>query len=1498
MDKYKITLLNKELYREVELPGNVSSFKIGTTIDCDYRIYKDMFFEEIKLEFIKNSNNQWSMICSDNLFITNGESKRFLNVNLLHGSTFAIKYQESNNEVLSVTFSIDFDEKKVDYNREIATKDKPYVIIGSTSDCNILLSSPYIPNDKIVLSKNNGCYVLNIVAASYDVKHNGNTASQGEIISYGDFISLADFSFYVTENSIWMEKSDRCRIAGLSFNDYAARNNYPKFIRNTRVKHVLDEEEIEILDPPAKPQKPKTNLLMSLLPAISMLVASGVMAYMGGVTMLIFSGVSAGMAILTSIIGITQGKKDYKKEVLNRTTEYTRYISEKTTAINSFREEEADELENIYINKERINRNFDAFSPDLFDREKTDSDFLHVCLGRGDVEATKKIQFKKQEKLEIEDELQVLPERLYNEYKVIHGAPIICDYHNSNAIGVIGNNMFKYDVLKSNVFDICARQFYTDVKLFFIMEEGNKALAHNFRLLPYVNNTIPNGRNIVCDEESKNVVFEYIYNELSRRETVEKADYPHFVIFFYDMCGFASHPISRFVKDAASLGVTFVFFGNDSSEIPQGCDYLVKQKVDDIAELVDSKNVSLSKEFIYFKVSDAEIARMNMMLAPVVAEEISLEGSLTKSIDLFKMLNILGVEDLDLKSRWAGSQVFKSMAVPLGVSKTGVVYLDLHDKAHGPHGLVAGTTGSGKSEILQSYILSVATYFHPYEIGFVIIDFKGGGMVNQFRDLPHLLGAITNIDGKEIDRSLKSIKAELQKRQRLFAEAEVNHIDKYIQKFKKNEVKEPLPHLIIIVDEFAELKAEQPEFMKELISAARIGRSLGVHLILATQKPAGQVDDQIWSNSKFKLCLKVQDQQDSNEVLKSPLAAEIKEPGRAYLQVGNNEIFELFQSAYSGAGEKAEDDSSREYRLCELNLSGKRKLVFEQKKQKQGDQGRTQLEAIVDYVNRYCENQGIKHLPSICLESLAKVLDYTEKKESFEGLFDIGMYDDPDNQYQGSTLVDINSKNTLIIGSSQYGKTNLLQLLIREIATVYTPKEANIYILDFGSMVLKNFESLNHVGGVVTSSDDEKLKNLFKLLMEEIAQRKEKLVSVGVSSFAAYLEAGQKDLPRIYLMVDNMTALMELYLQNDDTLLTIVREGLAVGISIIMANAQTSGIGFKYLSNFANKICLYCNDSAEYGNVFDHVTLRPEDLPGRCVYEVEKRMLECQTYLAFQGEKEFERVEDIRAFIAAKNEEFEGQYARAIPYIPTLLVPEVLEKDFGAEDQEYKLAVGLTYTDVLPFYLDFAKLGAMGLCGKEKKGHKNFISGLLNKLNANAVQNPVQVTIIDDVSRKYKEFSDLPIVSDYTLDATTVVEKLSAWHAILEERYMAMLEEREPRNNDMLVLIVQNNEVAKRIYEDMDAMNQYNDIVGRFKAFNVCIIYANFDNAAVSYDAPEPFRMLKMEQHILLFDDLDTLKVFDVPYEELRANKKKLQMGDAYYIKDNAVTKLKLLKHS
>ena len=824
----------------------------------------------------------------------------------------------------------------------------------------------------------------------------------------------------------------------------------------------------------------------------------------------------------------------------------------------------------------------ETFSPDLFDRTPQDEDFLCVRLGSGPIESARQVNYKKQEKLEIEDDLSLLPEQTASFYKELQNAPVICDLKNVNAVGITGEEADRFELLKLIVTDVALRHFAADVKLFFVAEKEHAGRMHLFRFLPGAYCVQTDTRGIVTDDESKTLIFEYLYKELTMRAQ-EKRSYPHLLIFFYDEYGYKKHPISQFTEKGKDLGVTFLFFGQTRADIPVGCDYVVQLSGGYRGVLINAAEKSKTVPFVSSQISDTLAVRIVRTLAPVCTDEVSLEGELIKNISMFKMLNILSVEDLDLKARWSASKVTKSMAAPVGVSKTGIVMLDLHDKAHGPHGLVAGTTGSGKSEILQTYILSMATLYHPYEAAFVIIDFKGGGMVNQFAQLPHLLGAITNIDGNAINRSLKSIKAELQKRQKYFAQADVNHIDKYIRKYKAGEVSEPLPHLIIIVDEFAELKAEQPEFMKELISAARIGRSLGVHLILATQKPAGQVNEQIWSNSRFKLCLKVQSKEDSNEVLKSPLAAEIKEPGRAYLQVGNNEIFELFQSAYSGVPEREDEGTGKAFTIYEVPDGGKKVPVYVKKKNKGQEGMNNQLEAIVSYVSEYFRSIQIPQLPDICLPPLRECIEFPpvskeavqEQKKEVGFYAWIGVYDDPDHQNQDQYAVNLSAANMIIIGSAQTGKTTILQNVIRSLSEQYTPDEVAIYIIDFASMVLKNFETLNHVGGVVSSSEDEKLKNLFKMLWEEMETRKEKLLSVGVSSFVAYKEAGRTDMKQIVLIIDNLTALKELYFQDDDELLNLCREGITVGISIVIANAQTAGIGYKYLSSFSNRIALF-----------------------------------------------------------------------------------------------------------------------------------------------------------------------------------------------------------------------------------------------------------------------------------------------------------------------------------
>lgn len=1500
-NRYKIVISNKNLYKELELPTDRHGAKIGTHLGCDFRLHRDLFFGQIELNLV-HTDNSWSLFCSDNIYVTAGDSRKLMTITLKHGDVYTVKYQDSDNDVFKIEFLIDFENGERKYERAIDVSQSPSITIGTNLSSHIQINSLFVNSDRVELQRSVQGYELCIHKTTYGVYHNGSKIVKSCTIKEGDFFSISDFIFYFRKNVLWTEIRDGLLVNGMPFYDYPSPNNYPKFSRNTRVKTVLNEDKIEILDPPAKPQKTRANLLLSLLPSLGMLLASGLMASMGGKNMIIFSMISGGMAIVTAVLTAVQTKNDFKKASKERIEKYQKYVDNKRLEITEYRNEERDALEQLYIDQAAEQSLFRDFSSDLFDRQMQDDDFLQVRLGLGRVKSLRKIEYKQQERLEVEDDLQLLPKKISDEFSVLQNAPVVCNFKDSNAIGIVGDEQFRFDIMKNIIIDICARQYYTDVQLFFVAAEEHRDRIQWLRFLPHVYNEATASRNIAYDNESKNCVFDFLYKELSQREQEKKgskedAQFAHIVVFFYDECGLKTHPISKFMAKLKELSVTFIFMANAKGEIPQGCSFLISVDSSSSGCFVNASNKNEKTIFTYNSVDDHIAQQIVNFLAPVYTEEISLEGSLTKNISFFEMFNILVVDDLDLEQRWKNSKVFKSMAAPIGVTKSGIISLDLHDKAHGPHGLVAGTTGSGKSEVLQTYILSIATLFHPYEVSFVIIDFKGGGMVNQFKNLPHLLGAITNIDGKEINRSLKSIKAELQKRQRLFAEAEVNHIDKYIQKFKTGKVTTPIPHLVLIVDEFAELRAEQPDFMKELISAARIGRSLGVHLILATQKPSGQVDDQIWSNSRFKLCLKVQNQEDSNEVLKSPLAAEIKEPGRAYLQVGNNEIFELFQSAYSGAPEKMADTNIREYSLCEVNAAGKRTPIFIQKRKKATTPNTTQLEAIVEYVHKYCEQHKIPRLANICLPSLPKVIAYPETLQKVGDRVAIGIYDDPDNQIQEEAMVDLDNKHTLILGSSQYGKTNLLQSFIRTIATSSSPSEATIYILDFGSMVLKNFESLNIVGGVVCSSEDEKLKNLFKLLFTEISTRKEKLVSMGVSSYASYVEAGYIDLPHIYLFVDNLTALIELYLEDDDSLLNLMREGIAVGISIIVANSQVANIGYRYLSNFANKIALHCNDSTEYVNIFDHVSLQPDDMAGRCVLELDKCMLECQTYLAFDGVKEIERVQQMQKFIAEVNAKYPSEKAKPIPFIPSVLTKESMEQDFQTAVSSYKLPIGLTYSGVEPFYMDLSQLGIIGLCGKENTGHKNFVKYILGILAANREQSPVRVVIFDDIKRKFEEFKNNPIVDAYNLNTEKIVETIPKWHSILEERYNRLVEEGTiDESAELLLMIVQNNDVAKKISDDFDLAEQFNDMVSRFKDMNVAFIFSNYNNSSLPYDAPEPLQRVKREQHVLFFEDLDNLKPFEVPYEEIKANRKRLEVGDAYYIKDNMVTKLKVVK--
>jgi len=401
--------------------------------------------------------------------------------------------------------------------------------------------------------------------------------------------------------------------------------------------------------------------------------------------------------------------------------------------------------------------------------------------------------------------------------------------------------------------------------------------------------------------------------------------HPYYVVFALNRRLFEGmEMLKSAMQQDGNCGVgIFAIFDN----VPKECSLLIKMSPKGTVEHLAEHTVVYLKQpekkedsFMLDSYDDALAERSMRKLANTSIGLVSRAYALPQTLTFLEMLGVGRIEHLDIAKNWRENNPVKSLAVPVGVGTDGsTVMLDLHQKFQGPHGLVAGTTGSGKSEFLLTYILSLALNFHPDEVAFVLIDYKGGGLAGAFDDpangihLPHLIATITNLDGSAISRSLISIQSEMTRRQRVFNEAKSSSgegtmdIYTYQRLYRNKAVSEPMPHLFIISDEFAELKQQQPEFLDQLVSIARIGRSLGVHLILATQKPAGVVTDQIVSNTKFRVCLKVQDRSDSMDMLKRPEASELKETGRFYLQVGNNELFILGQSGYSGAEYEPQD---------------------------------------------------------------------------------------------------------------------------------------------------------------------------------------------------------------------------------------------------------------------------------------------------------------------------------------------------------------------------------------------------------------------------------------------------------------------------------------------------------------------------------------------------------------------------------------------------------------
>lgn len=1144
-------------------------------------------------------------------------------------------------------------------------------------------------------------------------------------------------------------------------------SNY--FYRSPRVKKDIQTKKIEFDAPPDNQIGEEIPMMLVLGPSVTMGMASlstGIFAVSNAISL---GNISSAMpsivmsfsmllgTVMWPILSKRYEKKRKKANEEKRQIKYGRYLDQREKQISECANDQIKIWNENFPDINECLRRIEKVDARLFERTISHNDFLELRLGLGKRKVDLELSYAKKGFELVEDSLK---ERLYSiceKEKVVDNVPITISLLEQYILGIIGDKRALIRLLDNFLVQLLSFYGYDEVKLVFIYDEND----HEFdciKWLPHVFDSKKENRFIARNNSELKELSSYFESIINQRKTLNEQEIedqlPYYIIINLDRrLGAKANFIQGISKLKKNIHFSIIHVCNNLIDLPSACRSVIEVSgrsgnYYDLSDMTGRK--------VYF-VPDQNVVDREIICKSLVNINLDLldnEMLLPNMVTFLQMYGVGKIEHLNALTRWKENDPTVSLEVPIGVNNLGDLFnLDLHEKYHGPHGLVAGMTGSGKSELIMTYILSLAINYHPYEVAFILIDYKGGGMAKAFEKLPHTAGIITNLDGASVNRSLVSIQSELKRRQNIFAltskQLNVSNMDiyKYQSLYRQNRVQEPLQHLFIISDEFAELKTQQPEFMEQLVSAARIGRSLGVHLVLATQKPAGVVDDQIWSNSKFRICLKVQERADSIDMLKRADAAELSQTGRFYLQVGYNELFELGQSAWAGAPYYPSDKAivEKDDSVDVIDLNGH--VIKSLKLNRRGlTSDKKQLDEVTNYLKHIAADEKIYvrplWLPPINENIYIDEFEYKYQiKSDIPYIIDpiIGEYDDPSRQIQNILMLPITKEgNTVIYGTGGSGKTTLLTTLIYSLINQYRPDEVNIYILDFASETLKSFDLAPHVGDVLLSSEDEKIKKLFKMLVNELNERKKLFVNYG-GDLQTYNLKNDIPKPSVITMIHNYMAFNEIYEEMEDYVAYLTREGAKYGIYFVITTTSTTGIRLKLLQNFSQNLVLQMNEDSDYSTIVGRTNgLVPMNYLGRGLVKLDGKVLEFQTA---KISRDINSYEEIQAYC----QELKSKYDYSAKSVPVL--PDFIDYDYikpYIPNQQGILPLGIENETLKPCLY-------------------NFKDNYLNYLVVNNLQYKNNINALVDLFKKQEEiivFDKDMILGQRQIDIDEEINKL------------------------------------------------------------------------------------------------------------------------------------------
>ena len=980
----------------------------------------------------------------------------------------------------------------------------------------------------------------------------------------------------------------------------------------------------------------------------------------------------------------------------------------------------------------------------VWERRARDGDFAAVRIGRGTVPlATPLVLDGGSDPLTRRDPmLHATAERMVAEHRDVQDQPIVLDLRAHPVVSLVGPPTPTRAIARSMVTELATFCAPDDLLVAICHPPGAEPDWEFARWLPHV---LPADGEALLRGEGQGVLGRLADEVARRRELARRrqgydrseADERHRQLLLV-VDGFSpASPLARLevvaelAERARDLDASLIFLVEAQHDEPPTVDVRVKVEPDAQIHAEDMRG-NFQRGWlddVPFAVCEA-IARR---LASLQLGEREAATALGETCRLTELLGAGAATALDPPALWRSRSPKDMLRVPIGIGADGgPQVLDLKEAAQGgmgPHGLVVGATGSGKSELLRTVVTALAATHSPETLGLVLVDFKGGAAFAGLAGLPHVAGMITNLadDVAMIDRTHAALFGEMQRRQSLLRRAgDIDSVREYQQRRAAGQLpvsSEPLPYLLIVVDEFGELLATRPDFIELFVAIGRVGRSIGMHLMLASQRLEEGRLRGLESHLSYRICLRTFTAPESHAVIGTPDAYHLPSiPGSAYLKV-HTEVYERFKAALVSAPDEPIEERLAPRAASPVFSRGLAAFPCDERALVVGGNGhrRTEMAVVVDRVGAtgtapvhqvwlppLPPEVGLDRLLPPLARHSARGLQAQGWPDLGQGRVPVGLLDLPLEQRQRPFVLDFTgwAGHLVVVGAPQSGKSTFLRTLLLSLVATHTPDEARIYVVDYGGGSLFSVAGAPHIGDVAGRLEPEKVRRTVNEVWALVDEREARFRELGVDSPETLRRRrAEGSLPvgvssDVYLVIDGWGAVREEFEDLEPQLRDIATRGLRVACHLVLTANRWNDVRPNLRDNIGGRLELRLGDPAESEINRRAALAIPAGVPGRALAP---DMNHVQVALPRLGGS----VEEVVSSAAAA---WSGPGAPAVRLLPRRVTPDQLPAGGGGPG----IAIGVDEFELAPVHLDLSGADPHVLVfGDSESGKTTFLRSLM-----------------------------------------------------------------------------------------------------------------------------------------------------------------------------------------